>query len=190
MSNTIINTKLSDVIRNGGVGVIPTDTLYALAGSAFSKRAVERIYELKHRDKKKPFIVLVYDVVDLEKFGAILPRGFAEKAHKLWKEEPTSIILPLTKTKMVEFEYLHRGTGEMAFRIPKSEICLAFLEDFGPLVAPSANLEGEKPAETMEEAKACFGDNVDFYVDGGRLSGMASRLIRLNEIGEVLVLRR
>ena len=56
------------ILKKGGVGVIPTDTLYGLVGSAFSKKAINRIYKIKNRDKNKKLIVLISSIKDLKKF--------------------------------------------------------------------------------------------------------------------------
>ena len=60
------------IIHNGGIGVFPTDTLYGIVGSAFSKTAVERIYKVKGRHKQKPFIILISSINDIKKFGIVL----------------------------------------------------------------------------------------------------------------------
>jgi L-threonylcarbamoyladenylate synthase len=83
--------------------------------------------------------------------------------------------------------YVHRGKG-LALRIPDNELLQEVLSKTGPIVAPSANREGEEPAATVEVAKEYFGDTVDFYVDGGELKGEASTVISL-ENGRLQVIR-
>ena len=64
-----LNSKYNQIIKilkSGGIGVMPTDTLYGLVGSAFSKKAINRIYKIKNRDKKKKMIVLISSIKDLE----------------------------------------------------------------------------------------------------------------------------
>ena len=65
--------------------------------------------------------------------------------------------------------------------MPKDKSLLEILEKSGPLVAPSANFEGERPAETIEEAKKYFGSDVDFYIDGGKIISDPSTLVELQD---------
>ena len=166
------------IIKNGGVGVIPTDTLYGIVGSAFSREAVERIYKLKGRDSKKPLIVLISAFRDLKKFGVAVSRKNKKLIEKEYWPGPVSIILPCENE---EFSYIHRGTGGIAFRLPAKKELLNFLKKTGPLVAPSANPEGHSPAYNIESAREYFGGNVDFYIDGGQLGSSPSRLISLDD---------
>src|SRR4051812_10236635 len=102
-------------LKNDGIGVIPTDTLYGIVGSALSKKAVERIYEVKGRNTNKPFIVLISDFADLKKFGVTPTKDQNEYLKKIWPGR-VSVIFPCSGKK---FEYLHRGTNTLAFRFPR-----------------------------------------------------------------------
>ena len=181
-------------LKNGGVGIMATDTIYGLVGSAFSPEAVERIYQLKKRAPKKPLIVLIADWADLEKFEAIISdtdRKILENKSKL---RPTSFILPIKGNNL---EYLHRGTNTIAFRLPNDERLRKVLRETGPLVAPSANPESAPVATTIAEAKKYFGEEVgpakksgiNFYEDGGLRAGAPSTLIKLRN-GKIEILRR
>lgn len=172
-------------IQDGGVGVIPTDTIYGIVGSALIPEAVEKIYNLRKRNTDKPFIILVSGLEDLEKFGVQLTQKQMEFLKSHWPN-PLSVVLSVNDPK---FQYLHRGKNSLAFRMPKDEEFLELLKETGPLVAPSANIEGEKPAETIEEAQNYFGNFVDFYIDRGRIVSSSSTLIELLDDGKVKILR-
>lgn len=172
-------------INEGGIGVIPTDTIYGIVGSALNPETVEKIYQLRKRNLDKPFIVLISGLDDLEKFGVQLTQKQKDFLIKYWPN-PLSVILPVTDEK---FKYLHRGTNTLAFRMPKDFELLELLKEVGPLVAPSANIEGEKSAETIDEAQKYFGNEVDFYVDAGKLKSEPSTLISLTDDGLYKVLR-
>ena len=175
------------MLKKGGIAVMPTDTLYGVVGSALSRTTVERIYELKGRNEKKPFIILILKIADLEKFGIKdIP---SSELKKYWPGK-VSIILPLKRSSRKEFEYLHRGTNSLAFRLPDKKSLIEILKKTGPLVAPSANPEGLPPAENITEAKKYFGDEVDAYIAGGKLTGKASKIISISENGEVSILRK
>ncbi|HXF43935.1 MAG TPA: L-threonylcarbamoyladenylate synthase [Candidatus Paceibacterota bacterium] len=175
--------EIIKILRNGGIGVIPTDTIYGLVGSALSRRAVERIYRLRKRDRRKPFIVLIGSLADLGKFGVKVNERHLKLLKTLWpvrqvqgKPGPVSVILPCPNRK---FFYLHRGTKSIAFRLPNDRKLTSLIRNTGPLVAPSANFSGKPPAKTVVEAKRYFGNKVDFYLDGGRLAGAPSTLVEV-----------
>ncbi|MEK7513183.1 MAG: L-threonylcarbamoyladenylate synthase [Patescibacteria group bacterium] len=171
----MVRREIVHCLKNGGIGVMPTDTLYGLVGSALRSATVARIYRVRHREPGKPFIVLIASPVDVKKFGVRLPPRTVAVLEKLWPG-PVSVILPCPGAK---FRYLHRGTRSLAFRVPKPPALRALLRKTGPLVAPSANPAGRPPAATPRAAWNYFGANVDFYVGGGRLSGAPSALIEV-----------
>ena len=177
--------KIVNLLKQGEVGVVPTDTLYGIIGRALDKKAVARIYKLRKRNALKPFIVLISSVNELEKFS-IKPDVFTIGVlKKVWPGK-TSVVLPCSAK---DFRYLHRGTDSLAFRLPKNDIIAKIVKQTGPLVAPSANLEGKMPAKTTEEAREYFGDKVDFYLDDGKKSSPPSTLIKI-ENDKVIVLRK
>jgi len=173
-------------LKDGLAGVIPTDTIYGLCASALDKKAVEKVYELRRRDPKKPMIILIGSLDDLRKFNIVL-NGWQKKIiEQVWPGK-VSVVLPCSDKK---FAYLHRSTKTLAFRLPKKRELLKILSISGPLVAPSANREGEKPAENISQAKKYFGKNV-FYYSKGNLTGVPSALIDLTQkTDEIKILRK
>lgn len=169
--------KIVDILNKEGVGVLPTDTLYGLAGQALSQKAVEKIYKIKKRASNKPFIILISSIKDLALFKVKIDEKDSNILEKYWPGK-VSVILPCGEEK---FSYLHRGTNALAFRLPDKKELIDILEETGPLVAPSANLEGEKPATTIEEAKKYFGKDIDFYLDEGILESPPSTLIKITD---------
>ena len=172
-------------LKKGGVGILPTDTLYGIVASALNEKAVERVYALKGRAPAKPCIILISSLSDLALFGVTLSPALQTILSTYWPG-PTSIILPCVGEA---FAYLHRGTHSLAFRLPKNDSLRALLQETGPLIAPSANAEGLPPATTIKEAQDYFKDKVDFYMDGGVLNNPPSSLIRISEDGAVEKLR-
>lgn len=204
------------VLRKGGVGVMPTDTIYGLVSSALDKKTVERIYKLRRRNPKKPMIILIGSLSDLRLFGIKLREKAISFLKAVWfnnpkrpifsnsyplrhsfseaselENKPTSVILPInhSRSAMRRFQYLHRGTKTLAFRLPKPRWLRRLLTKTGPLVAPSANPEDKPPARTTKEARKYFGNRVDFYVDGGEIFGKPSRLITVSG-RRILILRK
>ena len=174
--------NIIDILKNDGIGVMPTDTIYGIVGSAYSKEAVRKIYKVKNRDKSKPLIVLISSISELNKFG--INKDFPI-LKEVWPGK-VSVILPCVSSK---FKYLHRGTKSIAFRFPVKKSLLEIIKATGPLVAPSANPESLKPAENITQAKKYFQNNVDFYLSGEKSKSKSSTLIKINKNGEVEVLR-
>ncbi|MFA6354278.1 MAG: L-threonylcarbamoyladenylate synthase [Candidatus Paceibacterota bacterium] len=175
-----INPAIKKIVRSGGVGVMPTDTIYGLVGSAMIPETVERIYKLRRRDPKKPLIVLIDKISDLKKFKITLNPKLYNLAASYWPG-PVSIILPCP---LKNFSYLHRGTKTIAFRLPKLKWLIEFLDEVGPLVAPSANPADRHPARNIRHAVRYFGNQVDFYIDSGEKKiTKPSTLLKITEKG-------
>jgi L-threonylcarbamoyladenylate synthase len=165
--------KIALLLKEGVVVVMPTDTIYGICGSAFNKKTVGEIYRLRKRNFKKPMIVLISGMDELKKFKIILGLKDRKVLEKIW---PAKISVVL-ECKNRRFKYLHRGTKTLAFRVPKNELLTRILKISGPLVAPSANREGNMPARTISEAKIYFKDKVVYY-NGGKIIGRPSMLIK------------
>lgn len=174
-----------NLLRSGKIGVMPADTIYGIVGSALIPQVVEKIYKLRKRTADKPMIILISGFNDLNHFNIPLTNQQRDFLEKNWPN-PLSVILPCSDKK---FEYLHRGTDSLAFRMPKDKKLLKILKRVGPLVAPSANIEGEKVAENIEQAKKYFGDEIAFYIDGGRIKSKPSTLIQLRSDGSWKIFR-
>lgn len=186
--------KAKEILNKDGVVILPTDTLYGIIGKALSKKVVERIYEIKGRDKSKPFIVLITSYKDLEIFGVKVGEEQAKILPKFWPGKVT-VILPCLLKK---FEYLHRGTNYIAFRMigKKNKNLFDLIKKVGPVVAPSANPEDLKPAETIIQARKYFepvstqgGNKIDFYLSSGLKKGKSSTLVNF-ENDKLIVLRQ
>jgi L-threonylcarbamoyladenylate synthase len=178
------NDNLIKILKENGVVVMPTDTIYGIVGSALNFNAVNRIYEIRKRAPDKPCIILISDIKDLEKFSIKL----SEKQKNVINNfsTPTSFILDCPGESL---SYLHRGTYTLAFRLPTQRDLQNLLKETGPLVAPSANTEGSPPAININQAREYFGQQVDLYIDGGKIIGKPSKVIKLNTDGFVTVLR-
>lgn len=183
-SYKIKDLSLAVAIKKGAVGVLPTDTLYGIVGQAESKEIVKKIYSLKERSFQKPCIILIGSLLDLQKFGIKLDEKTKKFLDQIWPGK-VSVILPCQDKK---FNYLHRRKKSLAFRLPAAKNLIKLLQKTGPLVAPSANPEGWKPAETIAEAKNYFKQGVDFYVAGGRLKGAPSTIVEIKN-GKIFLIR-
>lgn len=175
----------SKKLLDNKIGVIPTDTIYGIAASALSKKAVARSYKILKRNPKKPFIILISSISDLALFNIKLDSSTQNILETLWPGK-ISVVLPCLSPK---WKHLHRGTQSLAFRLPKKAGLQKLLKLTGPLISTSANPEGAKPAETIVKAKDYFRDQVDFYVDGGKIKSLPSTLVEIKK-GQLSVIRQ
>jgi L-threonylcarbamoyladenylate synthase len=174
-----------EVLKKDGVVVLPTDTLYGIVTRANSKKAVEKLYKIKGRIENKPFIVLITSYKDLVKFGIKIDKSQFKFLEKIWPGK-VSIIFPCMLNK---WHYIHRGVESIAFRMisPKNKNLFNLINRVGPLVAPSANKEGDKPAEKITEARKYFKDEVSLYLNGGKRKVKASTLIKFKNNAWVIL---
>lgn len=180
--SSIEDPELLRVLQNGGVGVLPTDTVYGLVASAKDLAAVMRMYALKHREHKPGTII----AASASQFIALgLDESQLNAVAAYWPG-PLSIVI----TAGPELSYLHQDIGSLAARVPADEKLRALLERTGPLITSSANEPGLPPATNLAEAQNYFGEQIDFYVDGGDLSGRApSTVVRITD-NKIEVLRQ
>ena len=168
----MFNTISQKLVIPGAVGVLPTDTVYGLVARADDQSAVQRLYDLKSREGK-PGTLIAASIDSLVELG--LKARYLKAVEQFWPGA-VSVIIPCGP----ELQYLHEGKFSLAIRIPDNAELRDLLAQTGPLLTSSANHPGEAPANTVAEAKAYFTDKVDFYVDGGDLSGhQPSTIIRI-----------
>ena len=162
-----------------------TDMIYGILADANNQDACGRLYEAKGRDADKASIVLIADpaqIWDRESRDVFI----SLKAQV--GPEPTSIIVPAGSSTP---EWLPRAAdGTIAFRLPSDEELVRVLRQSGPVLAPSANTQGELPALNIKEATHYFGDKVDLYIDGGFAAHRPpSRVVRPKADGTLEYLR-
>jgi L-threonylcarbamoyladenylate synthase len=183
---TVITEQLTDeiaeLLKHDQIGILRTDTLYGMVGSATSQVAVEAIYRLKGRTHTKPLIILIADV---DQMLEPLDETVLAQVRPYWPGK-VSVVVPVRTLP----EWLHRGTNSIAYRMPADEELRTFLRKTGPLVAPSANPEGDPPAMDILTARNYFSDKVAFYINGGTVTDHTpSQLLRVLESGEMERLR-
>lgn len=149
------------IINNGGIAVFPTDTTYGIGCDPYNKESVKKIYDIKRRDKSRPFPILVYSKEIAEKI--ILIDEFSEKlVENFWPGQLT-IVLPSQDTKLKD----SLGVKEkIAVRVPNHNCTLELLKRCNFLVGTSANISGEL---SVTDPNECIKNlqNYDVFVDGG-----------------------
>lgn len=180
-SSKLDDLKVVSILKKGGIGLLPTDTIYGLSCSALNESAVLKIHELKKRDKNKPLIVLISAVNQLKDLGI----GHAGPvATKYWPGSVTVIL-----SAKIAPHWLHRGTKTLAVRLPAFKELTNLISKIGPIVSTSANIQGYLPAGSASQAKEFFGEQLDFYVDIGELPGDPSTIVQPMQ-GKLKILRQ
>lgn len=164
--------KAIKALQNGNIIVYPTDTLYALGADIFNENAVKKIFIVKKRPINVPLPVAVSNIKEIKKI-AILD----EKAKHLAEcFLPGPLTLILNKKSNIS-DIVTSNLDKIAVRIPNNENALKLLSSFGPLTVTSANIHGNNTPFFIEEIKMQLKDNVEAYLDYGKLFGSPSTII-------------
>ena len=166
-------TEIARTLREGGVVLLPTDTIYGLHALARDETAVARIAAMKGREETKPFIVLASSVDELETLGVELSAERADALRTIWPA-PLTVILPLRVPIAAS-----RGASTLAVRIPALEWLRDLVARTGPLVSTSANRSGEPAATTPSLGDEEMQNALDGIVDGGERNGTPSAILDL-----------
>lgn len=172
-----------EILANGGVVAYPTDTTYGLGCSILSKRGVERIYQIKLRDRKKPFSFICSDLAEVSRYARL--GNFAFKTLKRHLPGPYTFVL---EASSIVPDLVMTRQKTVGIRIPDNPICLAIVKALGqPIITTSANRSGEEPIGDPLRVHAELGGELDLVIDGGLLSPNVSSVISLvDDIPEVL----
>lgn len=152
------------IIKNGGLVAVPTETVYGLCANGLDENAVKKIFEVKGRDEKKPLALMVSGVEDIEKYVSEVPAAARVLADKFW---PGPLTIVLNARKSIP-EIVRATSPTIGLRCPDKEITLEFLKKCSlPLAGPSANPSGEKSPVSANEVLAYFDGKIDAVIDGG-----------------------
>jgi L-threonylcarbamoyladenylate synthase len=173
-------TKLEEpaqIIKNGGIVVFPTETVYGIGANALNAEAVKKIYEIKKRPLSKPITLLVNSIDMIERVAKdITPFEYA--IIKKFFPGPLTIIL---QKKDVVPDIVTSGGSTVGIRMPANEIALELINRAGvPLATPSANIS-DKPSKTnIKDVMSDFPEGVDCFIDGGKSKiGVASTIVQV-----------
>jgi len=169
-------------LNQGGLVVAPTETRYGLLARIDLPEAVSRLFEVKGRRIDKPSAIFVSEISKLKELADFPPK--AQILADQFLPGPLTLVLK-SKRDFGRFFTLNNRTG---FRISSSPLIRALVAKTGPLSATSANLSGQKEPESISEICGLFGDQIDLYIDGGRLNNPASTVVQVIN-GQITILR-
>jgi L-threonylcarbamoyladenylate synthase len=149
--SSLADKQLIELLKNGAVGIIPTDTVYGLICVATNTQAVDKLYALKSREHK-PGTVIAAHIDQLVSLG--LKYRYLKAAEQYWPA-PISVVVPSGDPQT---NYLRMGLPALAVRISAAKTLNKLINIVGPLLTSSANLAGQLPANTIKEAQNYFGD--------------------------------
>ena len=170
--------RAAEIIKNGGLVAIPTETVYGLGASALNDEAVARIFTVKGRPQDNPLIIHVHGAEDLKMWCSEVPEAAYQLAEKFW---PGPLTMVLKKKDCVP-DRVTAGMDTVAVRCPDHPATLRIIELAGvPIAAPSANLSGKPSPTSAEHVRHDMDGRVEAIVDGGECRvGLESTIIDLS----------
>ncbi len=156
------------VIGEGGVVVLPTDTVYGLAVDPANAAAVQRLFHIKRRDGARPIPILLSDVARLQDVCDAPPET-ATRLAEMFLPGPLTLVVPLSASLPLA---LTAGSGTVGVRVPDHDGARAFIRACGgSLAVTSANVSGEPPATDVDALSSDVARSVDLILDGGASDG-------------------
>jgi L-threonylcarbamoyladenylate synthase len=157
-------SQAKELILNGEVVAIPTETVYGLAANALDENAVKKIYAAKGRPSDNPLIVHISELSQLEKLVVEIPEKVRKMAEAFW---PGPLTMIMKKSEVIP-DITSGGLDTVAVRMPKSEYARAIISACGvPLAAPSANLSGSPSPTNAKYVSDDMNGRIPLIIDGG-----------------------
>ncbi len=180
--------KCINVLKEGGIILYPTDTVWGIGCDALNINAIEKIYTIKHRPKDKSMIVLLAEARDILNYVAIPPPDIISIIENF--ETPTSVIYD----NVLGFpEQIVKNDGTLAIRITNDIFCKALIKRYKrPIVSTSANISGRMAPTFFKDIDKEIKDNMDYIVQYRQNDikyRKPSRLVKINDDGILTVLR-
>ena len=178
-------SKAVKVIKEGGVIIYPTDTVYSIGCDIFNKSAIERVQAIKNNPEIKMLSFICHNLKDISKYAKVSDYAYRTMKHLL--PGPFTFILPAAKSVPKKLWNKRKSVG---IRVPEHFVAMKIVEELGnPIVSTSTtNRKGELLFDPME-IKSIFNLQVDLMLSSGSLSVEPSSVIDLSQ-GEPVVIRK
>jgi len=176
---TANTARAAELLRQGGLAAVPTETVYGLCANGLDANAVLRIYEVKGRPAVKPLSLMVASPEDIDRFCRDVPKAAYALAERFWPG-PLTLVLP-ARTELVP-DIVRAGGPRIGLRCPDHPLTLGLLRRCGfPLAGPSANPSDAPPPRSAGEVLAFFDGKIDAVLDGGPCSvGVESSILDMS----------
>lgn len=167
--------RVVECLRDGGVIIYPTDTVYGLGCDLFNKRGIERIYEIKKRSRKQPLSFVCGDLKDISKYALV--SDYAYKTMRRLLPGPYTFILQASRLVPKIILPKRQTTG---IRVPDHPTCLAIVRELGqPIISTSVKTDAGELMTDPLVIRERFGHCVDMVIDGGIIPAVPSSVISL-----------
>jgi L-threonylcarbamoyladenylate synthase len=178
--------QAADLLKNGEVVAIPTETVYGLAANALDSEAVKLIFTTKERPMTNPLIIHLPSLEAVQDYVTEFP-PLAKKLAAVFCPGPLTMVLP---KKEIVPDLVTAGLPDVAVRIPNHQLTLELLQTLGfPLAAPSANPFGYISPTTAQHVAKQLGDKIPYILDGGLCQkGLESTIVNFQN-DKVIVYR-
>ena len=179
---------IADYFKRGQVVIYPTDTVYGLGCLANNKKAINKIYRVKQRDRAKPLLILISGFKMLKKY-CYVSEGQLKYLKRVWPG-PVSVIL---KSKGVLPRELTGGRDSLAVRLPKNGFLIKIITKVNlPLVSTSVNISGRRSPDNLDNLAKYFKQTKpNLVINAGKIGKLKpSKLVDLRDVENVRVLRR
>jgi L-threonylcarbamoyladenylate synthase len=163
--------KASEIIKDGGIVIFPTDTVYGIGCNPYNRKSIQRIYKIKSRERTKSFPILAFSKEIATKIVEF-DRDSEKIAEKIWPG-PLTIVLKLTDEKLKEALNV---ADKVAIRVPNHQCALRLLEKCDFIVGTSANISGSHSFRNPEECYQNIHD-YDLFLDGGTITSSGESTI-------------
>ncbi len=175
--------KVVEILKKGGIVVYPTDTYYGMGCDIMNKKAIERIYQLKQRNKSKPFSFICSGLKNISHYAKV--SNYAYKTMKRLLPGPYTFILEGSRL-VPKIMLTKRKTA--GIRVPENPICLTLVNELeNPLLTTSATMPDGTIFHDASLIHDFFGNRIDAVVDGSIVPGQPSSVISLiDDIPEVI----
>ena len=180
------NIKLTKEEIKNKIIAFPTDTVFGVGALIDDLEAIDKIYELKHRDYSKPLAILASSIDDIIPYVKEVTEDVKEIMNKYW---PGALTIIFNKNENVS-DKITAGFKTIAFRIPNCKISLDILKQTGPLATTSVNISGNTPLNDYQEINKYFGYNIDFIVSENVSSSNISSTIIDVTSNEIKIIRQ
>jgi len=176
-------TKVIDILKKGGIIAYPTDTYYGIGCDIMNKKAIEKIYQLKQRNRIKPFSFICSGLKNISHYAKV--SNYAYKTMKRLLPGPYTFVLEGSKL-VPKIMLTKRKTA--GIRVPDHPICLKLVETLGnPIITTSATMPDGTNFFDPSLIHDFFHPRIDVVIDGGPVPGYPSSVISLiNDIPEVI----
>ena len=175
--------KLVNVINDGKIAVIPTDTVYGIIGDATNVDVIHKVYEVKKRDYSKPLILMVSSIEMLERYVDNINELEKKLINKYW---PGKLTILFRKNNNVS-DLITSGSEFVGIRYPDNKDLVELIARLDkPLISTSCNISNKNVITSIDMLDDKIKNSVDYICDGGNLSDISSTVLKANDKIEII----